>query len=415
MTVDLRDAATRHDELLRQRLDEVVPLAMERADLDVWVIIGREYAEGAVLRTMLPATWINARRRTVLVFRRDRATGAVERLAVARYDIEGLYPASWDPGLQPDQWSRVVELIGEGEPRRIGVDTSDVLAHADGLSAAEHAAFWSTLPHELRRRLVSADVAATVWLETRLPAEVQVMREACAIGHGFLARALSSEVIKPGVTTTRDVEWWLRQRVHDAYLGSWFHPTVRLQRNGPSSELFAAHPEDLVIERGDVVHIDFGVVSERLCTDQQQHAYVLRDGETEAPKGLTRAFAAGNRLQDLLLAEFRVGRTGNDLLRSTLEHARAEGIDAKVYSHPLGLHGHGAGPAIGMWDKQDGVPGTGDLVVDPNTCWSIELAASVRVEGWTEPVAIMLEEDVFFDGERVDWLDGRQTELYLID
>ena len=414
MTVDLRDAATRHDDLLRQRLDEVIPLAMERADLDVWVIIGREYAEGPVLRSMLPATWINARRRTVLVFRRDRSTGAVERQAVARYDIEGLYPAAWDPESQPDQWERIVEVIGAGQPRRIGVDTSDVLAHADGLSAAEHAAFWSTLPHELRTRLVSADVAATTWLETRLPAEVEVMRDACAIGHGFLARALSSEVITPGATTTRDVEWWLRQRVHDAFLGSWFHPTVRLQRNGPSSELFAAHPDDLVIERGDLVHIDFGVVSERLCTDQQQHAYVLREGETAAPAGLVSALAIGNRLQDLLLAEFAVGRTGNELLRSTLINARAEGIEPKVYSHPLGLHGHGAGPAIGMWDKQDGVGGTGDLPVHPNTCWSIELAVTVEVEGWDEKVMIMLEEDVVFDGERVDWLDGRQTELYLI-
>ena len=154
MTVDLRDAATRHDEILRQRLDEVVPLAMERADLDVWVIIGREYAEGPVLRTMLPATWINARRRTVLVFRRDRTTGAVERLAVARYDIEGLYPSAWDPEVQPDQWARIAEVVAEGDPRRIGVDTSDVLAHADGLTATEHAAFEAALPTALRDRLV---------------------------------------------------------------------------------------------------------------------------------------------------------------------------------------------------------------------------------------------------------------------
>src|SRR5688500_1823600 len=129
MTVDLRAAATRHDQILRQRLDEVVPLAMERADLDVWVIIGREYAEGPVLRTMLPATWINARRRTVLVFRRNRSTGAVERFAVARYDIEGLYPSAWDPEAQPDQWARIAEVVAEGDPRRIGVDMSEVLAH----------------------------------------------------------------------------------------------------------------------------------------------------------------------------------------------------------------------------------------------------------------------------------------------
>lgn len=412
MTLDLRAAADRHDDLLRRRLDEVVPIAMDRADLDVWVVTGREYGEGPVLRTMLPAVWLSARRRTVLIFR--RGTSSVDRRAASRYEVADLFPAAWDPDVQPDQWARVVELIGEGDPQRIGVDSSSVLAHADGITASEHHALFAALPDWLRGRLVSAEVAATTWLETRLPDEVTTMRAACATAHGLLARALSTEVVKPGVTTTMDVEWWLRQQVHDAYLGSWFHPTVRLQRNGPASELFAAHPDDLVIEPGDLVHIDFGVVSEGLCTDQQQHAYVLREGETEAPAGLVRALATGNRLQDLLIGEFAVGRTGDELLRSTLERATVEGIDAKIYSHPLGLHGHGAGPAIGMWDKQDGVPGTGALPVHPNTCWSIELAVTVPIEGWPDPVMIMLEEDVVFDGQRVDWLDGRQTALHLI-
>jgi len=412
MTVDLRTDADRHDALLRRRLDEVVPLAMDRADLDAWVVTGREYAEGPVLRTMLPATWLSARRRTVLVFR--RGTSGVDRQAVSRYDVAGLFPAAWDPEAQPDQWARVVELVGEVDPGRIGIDTSSVLAHADGITASEHEALVASLPELLRGRLVPADVAATTWLETRIPDEVTAMREACSVAHGLLARALSTEVVEPGVTTTTDVEWWLRQRVAAEGLGSWFHPSVRLQREGPSSVRFAAHPDDMVVERGDLVHIDFGVVSEGLCTDQQQHAYVLRDGETQAPADLVRALAAGNRLQDLLIGQFAVGRTGDQLLRSTLEQASAEGIDARIYSHPLGLHGHGAGPAIGMWDQQDGVPGTGALPVQPDTCWTIELAVSVRVQGWSDPVMIMLEEDAFFDGERVDWLDGRQTSLHLI-
>lgn len=415
MTTDLRAAATRQDELLRQRLDEVVPLAMERADLDTWVIIGREYAEGPVLRTMLPATWLNARRRMVLVFRRDRTTGSVDRQAVSRYDVEGIYPSAWDPEQQPDQWARIAELVGEGDPQRIGIDRSEVLAHADGLSATEDALLRAALPPWLRDRLVPAELAATTWLETRVAGEVEVMREACATGHELLARALSSEIVTPGTTTTEDVVWWLRQQVHDRGLGSWFHPTVRLQRSGASSALFAAHPDDMVIEAGDLVHIDFGVVMERLCTDQQQHAYVLRPGETEAPAGLVAGLAAGNRVQDLLLAEFAVGRTGNELLLAARAAAAAEGIDTTIYSHPLGLHGHGAGPAIGMWDNQLGQSVTGALGVHAGTCWSIELAVSVPMPGWPgDRVAIMLEEDVVFDGERVDWLDGRQTALYLI-
>lgn len=422
MSIDLRTSAARHDEVLRRRLDLVLPLAMEAGDLDVWIVAGREYAEGAVLRSMLPATWLSARRRTVLVLRRDSATGAVERLAVGRYDIEDLYPSAWDPQAQPDQWSRVAEIVAEGDPRRIGLDTSAVLAHADGLSASERDALVAALPDDLTARLVSAQTAAVAWLETRLPEEIETLRVACAQGHALLARALSSEAITPGRTTTDDVVWWLRQQVHDGGLPSWFHPTVEVVRPARAHddqperrEGFSARLPETVIQSGDLVHIDFGLTLHGLCTDQQQHGYVLRPGETQAPVALVEGMAVGNRLQDLVLEQFEVGRTGDEVLRGALAAARAEGIDAIIYSHPIGLQGHGAGPSIGLWDSQDGVVGSGALPVRPDTCWSIELSAWVTAPGWPEDrVRIRLEEDAVFDGVSLRWLDGRQTELHLI-
>ena len=243
------------------------------------------------------------------------------------------------------------------------------------------------------------------------------MADACRESHGYLRRALSAEVIVPGRTTTADVEWWLRDTVASAARGSWFHPTVSVQRHGGlgARMSFAAPPGETVIMPGDLVHIDFGIVASGYCTDQQQHGYVLRPGETAAPAGLQTAMVRANRLQDLLMAQFGVGRTGNEILRRTLESARAEGLDALIYTHAIGLHGHAAGPTIGLWDAQDGVPGPGDHEVYPSTAYSIELQVRSAVPEWDgQVVQAMLEEDAWFDGEVCTFLDSRQTELWLI-
>lgn len=412
---DLRSDAEAWDALLTARLDCVLPRAMAAADLDVWVVLGREYAEGAVLRSMLPGTWLSARRLTALVLQRDRATGRVRREAVSRYGVGDAFPAAWDPERQPDQWARVAELVCADDPQRVGVDSSAVLAHGDGLSATDAAALRAALPDTYRERLVSADRAAAVWLGTRLPEEVSTLREATRRGHAYLARALSTEAVTPGHTTTHDLEWWLRQRVHDDGLGSWFHPSVRVQRRDGAAPVFAAHPGQEIIQPGDLLHIDFGIVLRGLCTDQQQHGYVLRPGESQPPRELVAALAVGNRLQELLVHELRPGRTGDEVLAATRRAARSEGIEPQVYSHPLGLQGHGAGPAVGLWDQQEGVPGTGGLVVDPDTCWSVELAAHVPATVWPQDrVSVMLEEDLVLTDDGADWLDGRQTALHVI-
>lgn len=415
MSVDLRAEAAARDGLLLQRLDHVVPAVMARAGLDAWVLVAREYAEDPVLATMLPQSWLGtARRRTVLLLVR-RPDGEVERLAVCRYPVGDAFPQAWDPAHE-DQWACLARLLDERDPATIGVDVSGAVPLADGLTVSEHAALLAALPERLRGRVVPAEDAAVGWLETRLPAEVDVLEAACARAHGYLAQALSGEVVEPGRTTTADVEWWLRQVVADDGLGSWFHPACSVQRAGGVTRTSFAAPDDpVVIEPGDLVHVDFGIVASGLCTDQQQHAYVLRPGETQPPAGLQAGVTVANRLQDLLVERFAVGSTGNDLLAVTLAAARAEGIDGLVYSHPIGVHGHAAGPSIGLWDAQDGVPGAGDRLVHASTAWSVELQARVDVPEWDgQRVAFMLEEDVFFDGTACRFLDGRQTVLHVI-
>jgi Xaa-Pro aminopeptidase len=388
-------------------------MLMERADLDVWVVAAREYNEDPVLATMLPSEWLRtARRRTILVFVRRPS----QRMAVGRYAIADLFPPAWDPETQPDQWARAAEFIVEAQPRRIGVDVSDTFALADGLSASERDRLLAALPPELRDRVVSAETAAIGWLETRLPDEIELMRESCVLAHRILRRALSPEVVRPGVTTTKDVEWWLREEVGSHGFGDWFQPTCSLQRPGDRQrDGFSTAPVEVMIEPGDLLHIDFGIVNQGFCTDQQQHAYVARPGENRPPVGLTRGLTLANRLQDILMGEFATGRTGNEILAASRKAAADEGIDGLIYTHPLGVHGHAAGTTIGLWDRQDGVPGAGDYPLWPHTAHSIELQARVAIPEWGDMVVqFMLEEDAWFDGSVCSFLDGRQTELWVI-
>lgn len=410
--VDLRAQAERHDAVVRARLDRLVPTLMRREGIDAWVLVAREYAEDPVVRTMLPATWLSARRRTILVFLDDGTT--VQRHAIARYAVGDLFPSSWDPQAQPDQWVALADLLDAHDPQRIGLDVAPTWAHADGLTHQQHTELVAALPERLRERLTSAETLAVGWLETRLASERTTYAEACAIAHRLVRHVLSDATIAPGTTTTTDVEWAFRQHALEAGLPAWFHPTVSVQRPGDGTgDSFAARPEGTTILPGDLVHIDAGIVQDDLCTDQQQHAYVLAEHETAPPAALADGLATANRLQDLLLEEFATGRSGNEMLAATLARAADEDIRATVYSHPIGLHGHGAGPTIGLWDQQDGVPGAGDHPIRPDTAYSIELNAAVDIDGWGT-VRFMLEEEAWFDGDRADWLDGRQTALWVV-
>lgn len=407
--LDMSARAELTDAWLEERIQTVLPALMDRADIDLWLILGREYNEDPVLKTVLPATWLSARRHTMLVIHKPDGDAPLETLAVARYNVGSVFRQSWDPEAQPDQWQRLVELIEARDPGRIGINISSEFALADGLTHTSFEQLSNSLPPELRNRLVSAEALAIGWLETRTEAEMIVYQQICAIAHQIIAEGFSEEAIQPGVTRVSELEWWFRERVRELKLVSWFHPSVSIQRPALEEDETAD-----VIQPGDLLHVDFGITYLRLNTDTQQHAYVLRPGETEAPAALRDALATGNRLQDMLTNNYVSGRTGNEILAATRRDAERGGIEPSIYTHPIGYHGHAAGPTIGLWDQQGGVPGKGDYPLYPDTAYSIELAAILTLEGWKKPVRIKLEEDAFFDGEKVRYIDGRQTELHLI-
>jgi Xaa-Pro aminopeptidase len=406
-----REQAAVVDELLEDRLRKVLPALMRREGFDMWVIISREYNEDPVIRTLLPATWFAARRTTMLVAY-DNGT-ETEYLAVARYDVGKIFKRAWDPDANPDQWAQLGKLISERNPKKIGINKAPAYGHADGLTSNDYDNLVKVLPKNLQSRVVSAEKLAVSWLETRTEKEMVIYQQICRIAHDILARGLSDEVIQPGITTTDDVVWWYREEIKRLKLDTWFQPSVSIQRNEPMA-IMAKRPQPLVIQPGDLLHVDFGITYLRFNTDTQQHAYVLKPGETEVPAYLREAFAKGNRLQDILTRNFKDGRTGNEILRTSREQAIKEGITPSIYTHPIGFHGHAAGTTIGMWDMQAGVPFTGEYPMHYRTAYSVELNCSVSLTEWDKSILIQLEEDGYFDETGFRYIDGRQKEIIVI-
>lgn len=413
-----RERSTLIDDILEDRFNNLLPKLMRREGIDMWVIISREYNEDPVLKTMLPSTWLSARRRTIMVFFDKGEKDGIERLAIARYDVGNLLKGAWDIDVRPNQWDALVKIITDRNPKKIGMNFSTNYAHADGLTFTEQKEFTEKLPADYQKRISSAERLAVGWLETRSEKEMAIYPQICRISHQIIQEGFSEKVIHPGITTTDDVVWWYRQRITDLGMETWFHPTVDIQRADPENfdhlRTFSKRPNKQVIMPGDLLHVDFGITYLRLNTDQQQHAYVLKPGETDVPESLKKAFRNGNRLQDLLTEQFKTGKSGNQMLLAALEQAKKEGIMASIYTHPIGVHGHAAGPTIGMWDQQGGVPGPGDYPLFPNTAYSIELNAATDVPEWKKVIRIMLEEDGYFDEKGFRYIDGRQTEIYTI-
>lgn len=408
-----RDQARVMDELLDDRLRNLLPTLMRREGFDMWVIVSREYNEDPVIETLLPAVWMAARRTTMLVVFDRGADKEMEYLAVARYDVGKVFKRAWDPDANPDQWAQLGKIIEERNPKKIGVNKAPSWGHADGLTANDYDNLLRVLPKKLHERVVSAEKLAVSWLETRSEKEMAIYPQICRIAHDIIAEGFSDAVIQPGVTTTEDVVWWYREKIKELKLDTWFHTSVSIQRNEPDA-IMSKRPQPLVIQPGDLLHVDFGITYLRLNTDTQQHAYVLKAGETEVPAYLRDAFKKGNRLQDILTGNFKEGKTGNQILADSRKQAIAEGIAPSIYTHPIGYHGHAAGTTIGMWDMQGGVPFTGDYPMHYKTAYSIELNCTVNIPDWKKDIRIMLEEDGYFDETGFRFIDGRQKEIIAI-
>jgi Xaa-Pro aminopeptidase len=422
----LRAQAQLQQAWFRLRLERILPRLLREHEVDCWVVPMREYNEDPVFRAIVAPTTFAARRRTIYVFC-DRGTEGVERLALGGTSQGGLYAVKRSmravgevgaPGVQAElwgdeQWELLREVLEERIPGRIAINSSQTFAFADGLTAAESEAMRARLGPLLGSRLVSVEALPIDLLSARLPEEEAVYRRMQQLVWDLTQRMFSAEVITPGVTRTSDLVWWWRQQVNDLGLTTWFQPSISIQRRGSTAGDLG---DDPVIVAGDLLHCDVGIVALGLHTDTQHNAYVLRPGETAAPAGLVAALGRANRLQDLLFEEMAPGRTGNEILAATRRRMSAEGLDGTVYTHPIGLHGHGAGPLIGRWDGQEGIPGRGDYPVRPGTWYSSELQVTSPVPEWGgQPVRMAQEEDFSFGSDgRARWFFQRQSHLFLV-
>jgi Xaa-Pro aminopeptidase len=417
----LREQDHIRQEWLKARLERVLPPLMRRHGVAMWIVLCREYNEDPVFFSLVSPSVMAARRRTILVFNDLGAEKGVERLALGGGSNGGLYTVYRDPELEgrelwgQAQWALLRKLVDERRPATIGVNVSHTQAFADGLSAGEREQLEGALG-PWSSRMVRAENLAVDYVSVRVPEMLPTYRHLMQIVHALIARAFSSEVITPGKTTTEDVAWWLRQEVNDLGLGEWFPPSVSVQRPGAGARDYTAAAAATVIERGDHLHTDFGIQAFGLATDTQHVGYVLKAGESEPPAGLRAALANSNRLQDLLLERMRPGRTGNDVLVDTLAAMKAAGLDGSVYTHPIGDHGHGAGPLVGLWDRQQPVPGRGDVLLLPSTWFSIELQATTPVPEWNDQrVRSAQEEDaVLGEDGKMTWVLERQTRYHLV-
>ncbi|MGI8783131.1 MAG: M24 family metallopeptidase [Acidobacteriota bacterium] len=418
----LREQAGIRQQWLQLRLERVLPALMRKHGVHMWLVICREYAEDPVFFSLVSPTAFAARRRTIYVFFDRGEAEGIERLALGGGSNGGLYTVFRDPETEgreiygEGQWVTLRKLIEQRKPSTIAINVSHTHAFSDGLSAGEREKLESVLGPDLLRRVVRAENLPLEYISVRLPEMLPHYRQMMQTVHSLITRAFSGEVIQPGKTTNDDVVWWLRHQVQALGLDTWFQPSVRVQRQAGAAVSILAENAAAVIERGDVLHVDFGITTLGLNTDTQHMGYVLREGEREPPAGIRAALANTNRLQDLLMERMKPGRSGNAVLADTLAAMKSAGINGSVYTHPIGDHGHGAGPLVGLWDRQEGVPGRGDVLVLPSTWFSIELAARTNVTEWGgQELWVGQEEDAVIDElGRINWVLKRQTEYHLV-
>ena len=409
----LRQRSEVVNHILQRRLDSILPVAMRESGIDMWIVLCQEDNPDPVLSTLIPMdTWCPILQ--ILVFYDGGAGRGVERINISGTDTHDLYDRPYRGQIEREQWPLLRQIVEARDPKCIGINIGSIQWAAGGLTHNLYLQLVQHLPSKYVERLSSAERLITRWLATLTDEELVLYDHVVDLAQAIIAECYSRRAIVPGVTTTRDLEWYYWQRCADLGLEVSFKPYFSVIRNNEAQAAWG--PEDRVIRPGDLVHCDVGLRYLRLNTDHQQTAYVLREGESAAPDGLQQLMSECTKLQDIFMAEFKQGLTGNELLANILARARNEGIpNPKVYSHSLGLFLHEPGPLIGLPWEQERCAGRGDVPLEYNYAFTMELSVGGPVPEWGgQQVRLGQEEDVCFTREGCWPIHSRQTEFFIV-
>ena len=381
------------DQCLKERLEIILPQVMEDADVDMWIVASKEYHEDPTFKAMVPAEYLTARRITMFAFSKE--ADGIHRYSLSMPDksVAKFYESKWQFGKE-DQMVALKRLIEEKNPKKIALNMSKEFAVCDGFSIGLYQMFKESLGEDIMNKMVNDDLLAMKFMEIRTPTELKLMPEVMSVAHDIMERMYTTDVIKPGITTTNDLEWFMKEEVNKLGLTYWFEPTMDLQRkNGDESRY-----DSCVIQKGDLLHCDFGIYYMNMCTDTQRLGYVAKDDEDTMPQYLLDGMKVGNRFQDIVRENMIVGRTGNEVFEAAMKQAKEEGIQAMLYSHPCNMYGHGPGPTIGLFSNQNAIPIKGDVKLSNNTVYALEL--NVKVDDYY----YFLEETVALTDDGVNFL-----------
>lgn len=405
--------------ITQKRLDQLLPKIMRETGFDMWIITCNEDDLDPVFLTMIPyKNWCPITQ--IIVFFDQGPEKGVERLNVSRTNFMGLYEnvwdaAAWDSREGESQWECLGRIVRERHPRKIGINVGEIQWLAGGLTVVLKEKLVEAIGPEYAARLESAEPIATLWAETLLDEEIDIMEQAVALSHAFIAETFSTKVVTPGYTTVDDLRFHYWQRVADSGLDLAFYPFFSIRGRRPE-DIEKYGKDDKIIRPGDLIHCDVGLKYMHYNTDHQEWAYVLRIGENDAPATFRKIMAEGNRLQNIYCAEFKAGLTGNQLLANILRTAEKNAIpNPRIYSHSLGYFLHEPGPLIGLPWEQVKNPGRGDVKLVPNSCFTAELSVTMPVPEWGgKDFRLSLEQDIVFTRDGATFLDGRQIRFHLI-
>ncbi|KAJ4479303.1 hypothetical protein J3R30DRAFT_3657308 [Lentinula aciculospora] len=397
----LREQAQIRDTWLNERISRI-PSLLKKHGVDAWLMSQREHAEDTIWWSIKNATDYDAHRRTVLLFHTNGSA------------LEGRpNPIKWVDNTG-QVWPELLQTLINFNPRRIAINVDENIAFGGGLHVGEYDTISRALGPEWIQRMVNVPLLGIEYVTTKLESQLKYYRDMQHIVWLMMEEGFSHRTILPGVTTTEDLGWWFREKMLTLNVTTWNHPRVSVL----TEESFPgwSGTEDIIHE-GDLLHIDWGITAMGMNTDTQHMAYVLRDGEIDAPDSLKQGLKKANRMQDIHLDIMRAGMTGNEVLEKCLVQMKIEGIEGQIYSHPIGDWGHDAGAVIGFTNLPQHVPVLGELTILPNTYYSIELYAYHFVPERNEIIRFRIEENAYWDKETERWkfVKGRQENLWLVD